>query len=338
MEFSLLGNCFALPKVIFALRTTSPSVSTVEIWKNFTGSSRQVLSRILGQNLSDLEWNQAKLPVSMGGLGLRSPADHASAAYLSSIIQARDLLKEIVRRDETAPKSDDALQHFSQLLNDEATFSLEHLQSESQKTMSHRIDSKLKDDLLSELGGNRDKARINSLSLPHAGDWLNSIPSTILGLHLKPCEFRLAALYRLGAPIFSSEGKCPACPFRSDVYGDHAISCGYQGERIARHNQLRDVLFQTAVSAQLAPSREERALIPGVDQRPADVMKPCWLSGRDTVYHITVINSLQRTAESAGHTSKNGTYIGRTVIKKEFSLFHSQWRQWGFGQRAHPAI
>jgi hypothetical protein len=40
----------------------------------------------------------------------------------------------------------------------------------------------------------------------------------------------------------------------SDIYGDHAISCGTEGERIARHNHLRDTLYHTCASAALAPT------------------------------------------------------------------------------------
>ena len=135
---------------------------------------------------------------------------------------------------------------------------------------------------------------MNSLALKHSSDWLNCIPSTKLGLHLKPIEFRAAMLYRLGIPIFSSEGKCIACPANSDKYGDHAISCGYQGERISRHhNHIRDLLYHTAVSANLSPLREERALIPGTDSRPADLLLPHWTSGKDTCLDITVVNALR---------------------------------------------
>ena len=51
--------------------------------------------------------------------------------------------------------------------------------------------------------------------------------------------------YRLGISTFSTSGQCPA----SDEKGDHAISCGSDGERIARHNHLSDVLYQTAAFA-----------------------------------------------------------------------------------------
>ena len=34
-----------------------------------------------------------------------------------------------------------------------------------------------------------EKARLKSLTLPHSGDWLNVVPSTALGLHLRPQEW-----------------------------------------------------------------------------------------------------------------------------------------------------
>ena len=61
-------------------------------------------------------------------------------------------------------------------------------------------------------------------------------------------------------------------------------------ERIARHNQLRDAIFQVAQTANLAPLKETRALLPSTDSRPADVLIPRFSSGRDTAYDVTVIN------------------------------------------------
>ena len=122
----------------------------------------------------------------------------------------------------------------------------------------------------------RDEARLASLCLDHAGDRLNVIPSPILGLHIRPQELRYSVLYRLGAPIFPSTGPCPACKKESDRFGDHAIVCGSHGERIARHNQLRDAIYQVAASSNLAPRKEENALLPGTSARSADVLIPQW--------------------------------------------------------------
>ena len=136
-----------------------------------------------------------------------------------------------------------------------------------------------------------------SLGLAHSGDWLNVVPSPILGLHIRPQEFRYSVLYRLGAPVFPSSGPCPACRKPSDNFGDHAIVCGSHGERIARHDHLRDHFYQVAASCNLAPRHA----------RPADVLIPHWTEGRDTALDVTVVSPLltDRLANSVstpGHT------------------------------------
>ena len=110
---------------------------------------------------------------------------------------------------------------------------------------------------------------------------------------LHPQEFRCAALYRLGAPIFEKDAPCPACGRPSDQFGHHAIGCGVHGERISRHNEVCNVLFRTAQKAGLGPSREFRGLIPGSAARPADIFLRSWDKGRDAALDVTVISPLQ---------------------------------------------
>ena len=100
--------------------------------------------------------------------------------------------------------------------------------------------------------------------------------------------------------------QCPACLRLSDVMGDHALCCGTGGERISRHNALRDAFFDTAVSAGLGPSKEGRFLLPGADRRPADILVPLWAGGRDAAFDVTVVHPLQdatvvRAATEPGH-------------------------------------
>ena len=112
-----------------------------------------------------------------------------------------------------------------------------------------------------------------------------------MGLHLRTVEFSVSVKYSLGCPVYTMSGQCPACKGHSDRMGDHAVACGSEGERIARHNHLRDSLFSAAVSAALAPTREERSLLPG-HSKPADVLIPHWTHGKDTCLDVTVVNPL----------------------------------------------
>ena len=123
---------------------------------------------------------------------------------------------------------------------------------------------------------------------------------------MHPQEFRVAALYRLGAPIFEQDNPCPACGRPSDRFGHHAIACGVHGERISRHNEICGILFRTAQKAGLGPAREFRGLIPGTAARPADVFLRCWDRGRDSALDVTVITPLQpavvdREAQESGY-------------------------------------
>jgi hypothetical protein len=120
------------------------------------------------------------------------------------------------------------------------------------------------------------------------------IPSPSLGLHLCSSEWIISTKYRLGCLVFTQDGQCPACQDPSDKEGDHAISCGSDGERIARHNHLRDHLYPTAVCSALGLTREDRALIPNSNSRPADVLIPNWTNGLDTAMDVTLVNPLQR--------------------------------------------
>ena len=69
---------------------------------------------------------------------------------------------------------------------------------------------------------------------------------------------------------------------------------------------MRNALYNTCTQACLGPTREDRALIPGSNAKPADVLIPSWTGGKDTALDITVVNPLQvalvsRAATTPGH-------------------------------------
>ena len=68
-EFVLLRSCLSLPKISFLLRAVDTSSHTA-LLQEFDQVTREALIRILGAPVFDRTWQQSKLPVSMGGLGL----------------------------------------------------------------------------------------------------------------------------------------------------------------------------------------------------------------------------------------------------------------------------
>ena len=133
-----------------------------------------------------------------------------------------------------------------------------------------------------------------SSAIFHAGDWLNVVPSSTLGLHLHDQEFRLCLKYWLGLPMVEEGSHCPICLRAVDQFGEHQVECGGNGDRIHRHDSIRDALFSAAQTAALAPRKEVLSLIPDTRSHPADTFLPIWQRGQPAALDVTVISTLQQ--------------------------------------------
>ena len=309
-EFVLLRSCLSLPKVMFLLRCLDTTEHT-DLLQSFDSTTRGALSRILGSPVTDTQWDQAKLPVSMGGLGLRAAEDHASVAYASSLLSSHTMINKLLGRandDDIQPSLPQPILDDISLKQGEAV-DTESLIGVPQRAACLKVDllnQSLLLNSISEEGEARETARMASLGLPHSGSWLSVVPSPALGLHLRAAEFTAALRYRLGIPIYTSEGPCPACCLPSDVMGDHALGCAKNSERIARHNLLRDLIFETASNAALAPLKEERHLLPGTAARPGDVLLRRWSDGKDAALDVTVTSPLAPSNLAAAAANPGG--------------------------------
>ena len=77
-----------------------------------------------------------------------------------------------------------------------------------QHHLSGAIDEAIQAQLLASAPSIWSRALTKSTSLPHAGDWLNSVQSPTLGLHLQDQEFCCCLKYWLGVPLPSTPYPC----------------------------------------------------------------------------------------------------------------------------------
>lgn len=94
-EFVLLRSCLARPKISFLLRAVDTS-RHVSLLQDFDQVTREALFRILGAPVDGRTWQQGKLPVTMGGLGLRAAEDHAPAAHAALVLSAQLRIQDLV--------------------------------------------------------------------------------------------------------------------------------------------------------------------------------------------------------------------------------------------------
>ena len=319
MEATLLRACLALPKISVALRTCPPSYIREAIAK-FDLSMYESLSNLVGGSLSDWSWLKASLPISLGGLGVRRASLFSSAAFIGSLDQSKELVSDILGY--TPPIS----VHLAPTLEDLASASgrddwstLERVDIPlRQRALSRVVNQACFDLVVNNAPNVRTKALALSSVISHAGDWLHVVPSNTLGLHLHDWEFRLCLQYWLGVRMLEEGSRCPVCQVTTDGFGDHQVSCGGNGDRIRRHDSLRDALFSAAQSAALAPRREVPALIPGASSRPADLYLPYWKRGRPAALDVTVISTLQKTTIQ-GAAVRQGFALGVGEERKRAS-------------------
>ena len=171
-------------------------------------------------------WKQAQLSFSRGGLGLHRLSEHSSACYIASLSMA-GMCSESNRH----------------LLNPINQFN-EHVSNEEMVTLEA-----IRETPCRQIGRQHvctalpDRARLISVSSPHAAAWLSTAPSPGLNLQLEPSEFQAAIQWWLGVDISGSQGAtCPHCPAHSlDPLGHHALTCKHGGDVVIRHDRLQDV-------------------------------------------------------------------------------------------------
>ena len=313
LELTLLRSCLALPKLSYILRTVQPD-HIRQAASAFDAAIRTTLQSILGRPISEWSWLKSSLPSNRGGINLRRAILHAPAAFIASAFQSSRLVEDLLGHSFT---SSDSLLAALPALSDAASrpdwISLEDVDVPlHQSHLSAAIDEATQCHLLSTAPSTRDRCLALSTALPHAGDWLNCVPSSTLGLHLQDKEFRSCLRYWLGVPLHSGSYSCPECHSLADPFGDHQVGCGGNGDRISRHNAVRDVLYSAAQSAALGPTREAAGLVAGSMSRPADLLLPTWHHGRPAALDVHIISPLQQqlvheAAFTPGHALEVGT-------------------------------
>ena len=255
MAFSLLRQRAGFCKLAHLACGTPPSQAILAL-EAFDHNIRATFSKCTIVDTSNQAWQQAELSLSRGGLGIRSLSRHSPAAYIASLSSSG-----------AVPLSQEHLIHAVELFNSlvpssEAVSMEEVLTSRiHQKVLSHKIDNYLFN-ILYEQSSAADRARLLSVSSPHAASWVLVIPSDGLGLHLQPSEFQVAIKWWLGLDT-SCGSICPLCPGRLlDPLGHHALTCKRGEGVVTRHNKLCDTLAETCRRAHLSVKVEQEVTSP----------------------------------------------------------------------------
>ncbi|KAL5505646.1 hypothetical protein EMCRGX_G007111 [Ephydatia muelleri] len=212
----------------------------------------------------------------------------------------RSVARAIMRREnvriELAPDSSqhlsDAVGMFNRLVPAEDSIKVEDFLSSaiSQGKLSEKLDNQLLSSLV-EASTVANKARLLSVSSPHAASWLSMPPCERQGLHLEPSQFQVAVKWWLGLDT-SGDAQCALCPEKSfDPLCHHATTCKRGGDVVYRHNRLRDIVAESCRRAHLSVHLEVGHNLT-TDHSNTDILLPHWCMGKPAALDLSVTSPL----------------------------------------------
>lgn len=295
---TLLRNCFALPKLLYLLRT-APCFSSSSL-SDFDECLCRILSKVSNSQIAvnDCAWAQASLPVNFGGLGVRSAVVVAPSAFLASSHASADLVDLLVPDGsafQSSPFIEDALALWSQ---DHPHSPPEGVEAGKQKAWDSVRSRLIADELLQNAKDDTDRVRLLAVSTKESGAWLEALPVTSLGLRLDDTALRIGVGLRLGIPICSPH-VCQHCGCAVDSFGRHGLSCKKIGDRHYRHGALNEIIKRALISAHVPCRLEPQGLFRSDGKRPDGASLVPWKSGKLIAWDATCRDSFAPSYRSS---------------------------------------
>ncbi len=192
--------------------------------------------------LVDAPWKQATRSLKYSGLGLRSAAEHAPAAYTASLGATTTLCKEVVPFYEldwqSRPDVAAAVSFINGRMPAYEQVNAEAALSKKQLDLSEALDKSAFHDRLAT-ATTVDQATLRSECQPGARVFLEADPSEVLGLHFSPAE--LSASFEPGCACYKGTPTSAVLRAMASLMPKvFTLACARQGgDRTVRHNAVR---------------------------------------------------------------------------------------------------
>ena len=310
----LLRNSFAIPKLLYNLRTSPCFLSTT--LQEYDTLLMSIVSNIVNINfkLDDPAWSQATLPVKFGGLGIRSAVQLAPSAFLASAAACSDLVFHILPsrlQSSPLPYKNEAMAQWSQGHDMSPP---EGANQHHQKVWDSVRVSAASDKLLEDAPDVMSRARLLAASAHESGVWLNAPPCSSLGLRMDNNTIRVAVGLRLGCSLCKPH-ICHHCGASVDALATHGLSCRWSEGRFFRHSSINDII-RRALSAAKIPSRLEPSGVFRSDgKRPDGITMVPWERGKLLVWDATCVDTLAPSYASSS-TSEAGAVAALAEERK----------------------
>ena len=279
--FFLLKNAFSFQRLLLTLRS-EPCHHHPELLAEYDIITRSTTEALRNIRLDDNSWSQAKLPVRYGGLALRTAADLALPAFLSSRAASISLVNDILRQPTNKQEDDDEV--WAWLDRNLVLPSNTH----KQRNWDDIQCSSAVATLVTVLNQHR-LACFKAASRPESGVWLNCVQNNSVGTFIDNDTLRIGVALRVGLTVCIPH-RCK-CGTTVDAFGTHPLSCRFSAGHIPRHSALSDVVRRGLSAAGILSMLEPSGLDRGVGKRPDGITVYLYSRDRCLIWDATCVNT-----------------------------------------------
>ena len=223
--------------MVHMARSTPPSL-VAEALGIFDLDIRRCFTECTSVDIPDVAWQQAQLSPSRGGLGLRSLLHHSSACFIASIGHSGIAIGENHHLEQS-------IDEFNGFIADTEAICLQDILDAPprQRHLSSKIEDHQLKVLFDHSSSPANRARLLSVTSPHASAWLSVMPNPQqnLHLHVESPEFQVALKWWLGMDTYQNSS-CSFCPSHAlDPMGHPALTCKGGGDSIIKTSQSANI-------------------------------------------------------------------------------------------------
>jgi hypothetical protein len=207
-----MGCC----RVEFLLQTLPKSLTSQVVASETMAKVKEALQSLLKvESFSGSSWALARLPLRLGGLGLRDAELIRPAIRLASLINIKTSALELGADEQVLQRlTQEALTDYYTALGLPLLDAPEPVPGkELQSSLSEPFHLRRRSALV-EGSAAPDRERLNSLSTPHATSWTAGSPRIS---SLDASEVRYGIRWLLGIPFRSENYTCPDCGQNADI-------------------------------------------------------------------------------------------------------------------------
>ena len=285
--FYLLRHSLWLPRLQDLLRA-APVYLQPELLE-LDADLKSAVQKLTNVYFDEASWQQAILPTSLGGLGLRRTVDVALPGFAASLHRCQQVLSSLLPPSYAASITKELDQSTNDWLAKADGKVAPDVDSRSQQKKWDYPLAECQRNAQLAVANQFERARLLSAATPESGAWMQALPSASLGTLLDNNTVRITIVLRVGADV-CSEHLCK-CGAQADSKGYQFLTCRFSAGRLPRHTALNEIVRRALQSAGVPALLEPHGINRGDGKRPDGMTIFPFTKGQCLVWDATCVNT-----------------------------------------------